>query len=120
MIVANRNRSPGKCPPRGFTLLEIAMVAVILGIIAWVVIPRLSGNSFDSKSSACYVNKRDIEVQTELWYRNEGSWPAQDLSDIGADPAYFPDGPRQCPVDGTGYVLDGATHRVTGHEHVSP
>ena len=100
--------------------MELIAVVVILGMIAWVTVPRLSGNSFDSRSSACYVNMADIEVQTELWYRNKGSWPAQDLSDIAADPAYFPDGLRLCPVDGTGYVLDGTTHRVTGHEHASP
>lgn len=120
MIDTNGNRPSGAFLPKGVTLLELIVVTVILGIIACVVIPRLSGSSFDSKSSACYVNKRDVEVQTELWYRNKGSWPAQDLSDIGADRAYFPDGLRSCPLDGTGYVLDAVTHRVTGHEHVAP
>ncbi len=120
MIVARQNRSPGRFLPRGFALAELIAVTVILGILAFIVIPRLSGNSFDSKRNACYVNKTDIEVQTELWFRNKGSWPAGDLSDIGADLAYFPDGLRLCPVDGTGYVLDGTTHRVTGHEHASP
>lgn len=120
MIDARTSRSPGGCIPRAFTLLELTMVVVILGIIAWVVIPRLSQGSFDCNSNACYVNKVDIEVQVELWHRNKGSWPAQDLSDIGADPVYFPDGPRLCPVDGSGYALDGTTHRVTGHTHPSP
>ncbi len=98
-------------------MLELIVVTVILGIIAWVVIPRLTGSSFDSKSNACYVNRRDVEVQTELWYRNKGTWPALDLSDIGADLGYFPEGLRLCPVDGTGYVLDATTHQVTGHVH---
>lgn len=106
--------------PRGITLLESIVVVVIVGIIAWVAIPRLSENSFDSKSNACYVIMANIEVQAELWYRNKGSWPALDLSDIGADDEYFPDGLGLCPVDGTGYMLDGTTHRVTGHEHASP
>lgn len=117
---ARKSRSRGGLPRRGFTLAELVAVVVILGIIACVVIPRLSGSSFDSKRNACYVNSTDIEVRAELWFRNKGSWPAQDLSDLGADPAYFPDGLQPCPVDGTGYVLDGTTHRVTGHEHASP
>ncbi len=93
------------------------MVVVILGIIGWVVLPRLSDGSLDSERIACYVNKTDVEVQAELWYRNKGSWPATDLSDVGADVEYFPDGLPTCPVDGTAYVLDGATHQVIGHDH---
>ena len=120
MIGARRNRAPDAALARGFTLFELIVAVIILGVIACVVIPRLAENSFDSKSSACYINKRDIEVQAELWYRNKGSWPAQNLSDIGADTAYFPDGLRLCPVDGSGYTLDGTTHRVTGHEHPAP
>ena len=120
MMGAKRNRLPGRLPPPGFTQLELIMVIVILGIVACVVIPRLSENSFDSKVSACYVIRMDIEVQALLWHRNKGSWPAANLSDIGVDLGYFPDGLRLCPVDGTAYVLDGTTHRVTGHLHPSP
>ena len=115
-----RSRLPRSFRPSGITLLELAAVIVLLGIIASVVIPRIAGRSFDAKNNACYVNMMDIEVQVELWYRNKGYWPATDLSDIGADPAYFPDGLHSCPVDGSPYVLDGNTHRVTGHAHASP
>jgi general secretion pathway protein G len=96
------------------------MVVVILGIIGLVALPRLSDGSLDSKRSACYVNKGEIEVQAELWYRNKGSWPATDLSNMGADVGYFPDGLPLCPVDGTAYVLDGVTHHVIGHDHPLP
>ena len=100
--------------------MEAILVAVVLGIIGSVSIVRLSLNSLDSKRNACYINRRDIEVQAELWYRNKGSWPASDLSDMGTDAAYLPDGLPICPVDGTAYVLDGSTHRVVGHEHPPP
>lgn len=100
-------------------MLELIAAVVILGIIAWVVLPRLSDGSLDAKRNACYMNKADIEVQTELWYRNKGSWPATNLSNVGADVEYFPDGLPTCPVDGTAYTLDGATHQVIGHDHPS-
>jgi len=45
----------------------------------------------------------------------KGAWPANDLSDIGADSNYFPDGTPTCPVSGQPYRLDPTTHRVIGH-----
>ncbi len=101
----------------GVSLLELTMVTILLGIIAWVALPRLLGNSLDTKKNTCYMHVRDIEVQAELWYRDHGSWPAVDLGDIEADGDYFPDGLPSCPVDGAPYALDGTTHRVTGHGH---
>ena len=71
----------------------------------------------ESKRNACYVTKRNIEVQAELWYRNKAAWPATDLGDIAADGAYLPEGQPACPVDASGYTLDAATGRVVGHEH---
>ena len=102
---------------RGFSLLELTMVIMLLAILAWVALPRLLGNSLDTKKNTCYMNVRDIEVQAELWYRDNGTWPAVNLSDIGVDGGYFPDGLPNCPVDGTAYTLDGTTHRVSGHSH---
>jgi prepilin-type N-terminal cleavage/methylation domain-containing protein len=102
---------------RGVSLLELTMAVMLLAIIAWVALPRIVGNSLDTKKNTCYINVRNLEVQAELWYRNNGTWPAADLSDMGVDSAYVPDGLPSCPVDGTAYTLDGTTHRVTGHDH---
>ena len=97
-------------------MLELIAAIVVLGILSWLTIPRMMGNSSESRKNACYVNKGDIDVQVELWYRNKGTWPDADLSDILADPNYFPDGLPTCPVDGMPYTLDG-DHRVDGHDH---
>ena len=45
----------------------------------------------------------------KLWKRNNSSYPAANLSDIGADTAYFPSGLPVCPVDGTAYTIDTTT-----------
>jgi general secretion pathway protein G len=97
----------------GFSLVEILAVVTILGILALVIVPRFADKS---KDSACRVNIGNIEVQAQLWYRNKGQWPAGDLSDIGNDPRYFPDGLPKCPVDGASYDFDASRSQVR-HEH---
>ena len=42
---------------------------------------------------------------------------AGNLSDIGANSSYFPDGLPICPVDGSSYSIDTTTLRVNGHTH---
>ena len=53
----------------------------------------------------------------KLWKRNNGSYPAANLSDIGADTTYFPSGLPVCPVDGTAYTINTTTGLVIGHTH---
>ena len=100
-----------------FSLMEIMAVLVILGILAAVMVPRMSAHQDKGKKSACYANKGDIELQVKLWKRNKSSYPAANLSDIGADVSYFPGSLPVCPVDGTAYTIDTTTGRVIGHTH---
>ena len=102
---------------RGFSLLELLAAIAILGILVAIIVPRFGDNAKTAKKRACAVNKGNIEVQSQLWYRTKGTWPAAGLSDIGANQTYFPEGLPTCPVDGSTYQLDAATHRVTGHSH---
>src|SRR2546421_9889047 len=88
----------------GFSLWERLAVVVILGLLAAVMVPRLSGHQDSAKKSACYANKRNIEVEAKLWRRNNGTYPLANLSDTGANATYLPDGLPVCPVDGTAYT----------------
>jgi len=104
-------------PAKAFSLLELLAVVAMLGLIAAIVLPRISGPSDESKRQACFVNKGDIEIQAEIWMHNTGNWPAANLTDIGVDTNYFPEGVPTCPVDGTAYSIDSNTGRVIGHNH---
>ena len=64
----------------------------------------------------CLHNRAEINITVEQYYMHTGVWPADDLSDIGADVDYFPDGLPTCPVSGQPYRLDPVTHRVVGHD----
>lgn len=99
------------------SLLEIAAVVVIVGILAMIIVPRFGGEAKNAKNNACSVNRGNIEIQCQLWYRNKGNWPNTSLADIGANPAYFPEGLPKCPVDGSAYSFDTAQQKVSGHAH---
>ena len=89
----------------------------ILAILAALIVPRVSTYRTNGNRYACYANKGDIELQVKLWKRNKGTYPAANLSDIGADTTYFPQGLPVCPVDGTAYTINTTTGHVTGHTH---
>ncbi len=101
----------------GFSLLEVLAVVSLMGIVAAIVMPRLSSHSKDARINACHLYRGNIEVQAELWRRNRGKWPAGSLKDIGQTSRYFPDGLPACPVDDSSYTIDPTTGRVVGHDH---
>ena len=106
-------RRPNKTNKRrGFSLLELLAVVTILGIIAVVVVPRISISSTTAKQKADAQNKSEINSAVERWYFTNGTWPADNLSDIGADTTYFPSGLPTNPTDGSAYSLNSTTHRV--------
>ena len=94
-----------------FSLLELLAVITILGIIAVIVIPRITASSSTAKTNACLQNKSEINSAVERYYFEIGSLPAN----TAALAAYFPDGVPVCPVSGSAYALDATTKRVTGH-----
>jgi prepilin-type N-terminal cleavage/methylation domain-containing protein len=102
---------------RAMSLVEMLAAIVVLAIVAAFVLPRLGANHNTAKRNACSANRADIELQVQLWRRNHGSYPAANLSTIGANTAYFPQGLPVCPVDGITYTIDTTTGLVVGHAH---
>jgi general secretion pathway protein G len=92
-------------------------VLAVLGVLAALIVPRVIGHHSSAKRAACHTNRAEIELQVQLWHRNNGSYPAANLSNIGANSSYFPQGLPACPVDATVYTIDTTAGRVTGHTH---
>lgn len=101
----------------GFSLVELMAVIAIIALVAGIILPRVTGEDEGAKIAGCETHKGHIEVQAELWLQNTGSWPAANLSNIGADANYFPSGLPTCTVDGSSYTIDPSTGRVLGHNH---
>jgi len=108
----DNSRHRNRC---GLSMVELLAVVVILGTIAALAVQRFTTSSTHANRNACYMNKGNIEVQAQIWLRNKGSWAT--VNQMADDQSYFPDGEPTCPIDGTKYQLDPATHLVNGHKH---
>lgn len=101
--------------PSGFSLLELLAVVTILGIIAAMIVPRVSTSTNIAKQNVHAQNKAEINAAVERFYIDTGGWPATNLSDMipVATYDYFPNGLPANPVNpATPYTIDGTTHRV--------
>jgi general secretion pathway protein G len=55
-------------PRRGFTLVEILIVVVILGILAAIVIPQFSDASNTTRANTMLEHLRVVRTQIEMYY----------------------------------------------------
>lgn len=63
----------------GFTLVEILIVVVILGILAAIVIPQFTNASQDARKNSAYTLLQTVRSQLELYQvQHNGNYP--DLS----------------------------------------
>jgi general secretion pathway protein G len=60
---------------RGFTLIEIMVVVVILGILAGLIVPRLMGRTEQAKRTKARVQMESIETALKLYKLDNGSYP---------------------------------------------
>jgi len=105
-------RKQTKCKRRGFSLLELLAVVTILGIIAVVVIPRISVSAGTAKTNAHKQNVAELNSAIERYYFNTGTWPSANMTELNSAD-YFPDGLPTNPLTGAAYAMNTTTHRVT-------
>lgn len=100
---------------RGFTLLELLLVIVLIGFIASVVVPRIGLAGSSAKAHMCDQFTSDLNAAAEKYYFANGTAP-DSVHDLQGDNYYGPDLPT-CPVNGTPYQINPATGRLTPHGH---
>lgn len=60
----------------GFTLLEIMVVIVILGLLAAIVVPKLIGRTEEAKRTQTRIQIKNIEQALQLFKLDNGFYPA--------------------------------------------
>ncbi len=94
---------------RGFTLIEIMMVVVIIGILVAVIVPNVLGVDDDARLQAERANLRGIAQALEFYKLDNRHYPSTDqgLEALVSKPSGFPEpkhwGPdpylRKYPLD---------------------
>lgn len=61
---------------KGFTLIEIMVVVVILAILAAIVVPKLMSNPDQARKTAAKVQIRQVEEALNLYRLDSGIYPS--------------------------------------------
>ena len=108
---------------QAFTLIEILIVVVIIGILAAIVVPQMTGASDTAKASAVESDLATLQSQIQLFYVQSGAYPtfnANDWSEMinGGYLATAPSNPLnyQAGVFGSGTFTGGWVWDATGNQ----
>lgn len=68
---------------KGFTLVEILIVVIILAILAAIVVPQFAASTDDAKDSALDTNLANLRGALDLYYQQHSAYPGGNLSSGG-------------------------------------
>jgi prepilin-type N-terminal cleavage/methylation domain-containing protein len=90
MILSKSTRRAG-----AFTLIEILIVVILLGVLASIVVASFNDTTEDAQLTTCLSNLKNIQGAMNLYHLRNGSYPTStdELSDA------YPTLPT-CPLDG--------------------
>lgn len=105
---------------KGFTIIEMLIVVVIIGVLSSVVLPRVTGSALESRRKSCTAQILSINETLEFAsYEKsihpsaiDGDFPDQGLfTAIGALSLanfsdYFVQGGMNCPIDTRKYYIE--------------
>jgi len=92
---------------RGFTLIELMIVIVILGILMGTILPRLSGAQGRARDTARIADLNSIAQAMELYYDDFGSYPG-----ITGTALCLGDDDNDGVVEGAGETASGANEAL--------
>ena len=86
----------------GFTLIEILIVVIILGILAAIVIPQFSSASEDAKKGAAMTTQASVRAQLSLWkLQHNDTYPTKDQLNAGVVTPWDVMTKNTCAIPGT-------------------
>lgn len=83
---------------KGFTLVELMVVVVIIGILVAIAVPVYNNITRTAKENACEANERTIQGAVGMYYAKNGEYP-QDVGVLAAEGDKYLEEIPQCPFD---------------------
>ena len=72
---------------KGFTLVELLIVVIIIAILAAVLVPQFSGSTDDAKLAALDTTLTNMRTAVDLYYQQHGHYPSSVASSGATCPA---------------------------------
>ena len=97
---------------RGFTLVELLIVIVILGILAGIVVFAVGNLTSNAKTNACSTEKSTIVAALEAYKAQNGSYPTSMTTLTSGSGALLKSTPADYNIDASG---NGTVTAISGN-----
>src|SRR5882762_11818012 len=77
-IACEGSRQPGAWRTRGFTLIEIMVVVIIIGLLAAIIVPSLMGNVDKANVAKAKQDIRALEAALSMYYLDNSKYPTSE------------------------------------------
>jgi general secretion pathway protein G len=74
----NRQSTPGRAGQRGFTLIEIMVVVIIIGLLAAVIVPTVINKVDDARISKAKSDIQALETALQMFRLDNSKYPTTD------------------------------------------